>query len=375
MRTGLSAGENMRELTREDLVNILYGAAILGTGGGGSLVEGIEMIDEALEAGKTFRLVTFEEMKPDDLIGCPYGCGAISPLSEEERRKYEKLPRAEENYFVLATKQLEEFCGKPLTAIISTELGGHNTATALYVAAMTGKLIVDGDPAGRSVPALQHSTYYLHDVPMTPISVMNQFGEGAVFTSIVNDERAEDLVRALAVVSQNNIAVVDHVNTAAVLKDAVINGAISLSEKIGKAFLEAKAADGDYVEAVIAAGGGKKMFEGVVVKSAFETRDGYTFGDTYVKGTGRCEGHELRIWYQNENIMSWLDGEIYVTVPDLICVFDRDENEPQLNPYAREGEHVSVIALPAPEEWTTKRGLEVFGPSFFGYDIEYKPFC
>ena len=29
----------MRTLNREDLVNILYGAAILGTGGGGSLTE------------------------------------------------------------------------------------------------------------------------------------------------------------------------------------------------------------------------------------------------------------------------------------------------------------------------------------------------
>lgn len=34
----------MRTLNREDLVNILYGAAILGTGGGGSLTEGIELI-------------------------------------------------------------------------------------------------------------------------------------------------------------------------------------------------------------------------------------------------------------------------------------------------------------------------------------------
>ena len=42
----------MRNLNREDLVNILYGAAILGTGGGGSLTEGIEMIDEALAAVK-----------------------------------------------------------------------------------------------------------------------------------------------------------------------------------------------------------------------------------------------------------------------------------------------------------------------------------
>jgi len=365
----------MRNLNREDLINILYGAAILGTGGGGSLDEGIEMIDEALAAGKTFTLASFDEMDPDDIIGTPYACGAISPLTEEEKRKYARLPETEESFYIMGMKQMEEYMGKEMKAVISTELGGGNTATALYCGAMSGKLIADGDPAGRSVPALQHSTYFLNDIPMCPISVMNRFGEGAIVTSVFDDERAEDLVRALAVVSQNTVAVVDHVNTAEVLKNAVIRGAISHSEAIGKAFLTAKEKGEDFVAAVIEAGKGKPMFNGVVTKSAFETRDGYTFGDTVIEGTGEYAGHTLHIWYQNENIISWLDDKFFVTVPDLICVFDLDEKMPQLNPYAREGENVAVICLPAPEEWTTKRGLEVFGPRSFGYDVDYTPYC
>ena len=64
----------MRELNREDLMNILLGCTILGTGGGGSLEEGIRSIDEALAAGKKFRLVTFDEMDPEAVIGTPYAC-------------------------------------------------------------------------------------------------------------------------------------------------------------------------------------------------------------------------------------------------------------------------------------------------------------
>ena len=94
-----------------------------------------------------------------------------------------------------------------------------------------------------------------------------------------------------------------------------------------------------------------------------------------ILGTGAYEGHTLHIWYQNENIISWLDGEYFVTVPDLICVFNQDEQMPQLNPYAKVGEHVAVTALPAPAEWKTERGLEVFGPKSFGYDVEYAPYC
>lgn len=365
----------MRILSRENLLDILWGCTILGTGGGGELREGIKMIDEALAAGKEFRLVTFDDLSPEDIIGTPYACGAISPLTEEEEKKYARLQETEESFYILCKKQLERFMGRELGAVISTELGGGNTATAFYVGAMTGCPIVDGDPAGRSVPALQHSTYYLNGVPMCPMSVMNEFGEGAVFTNVFDDERGEDLVRALAVVSRNTIAVMDHVNTAEVLKNAVIRGAISHAEAIGKAFRTAKAAGEDYVAAVTKTGKGKPMFEGTVTHSTYETRDGYTYGDTVIEGSGDYAGHTLRIWYQNENIISWLDDAYFVTVPDLICVFDLDRAEPQLNPYARVGERVAVVALPAPAEWTTPRGLEVFGPRSFGYDTDYTPYC
>lgn len=365
----------MRILSREDLIHILYGCAILGTGGGGSLEEGIAMIDEALAAGREFRLADFADLDPEDIIGTPYACGAISPLTEEEIQKYARLKETEESFYILCMRQLEQFLGREVKAVISTELGGGNTATALYVGAMTGRCIVDGDPAGRSVPALQHSTYFLKGVPMCPMSVMNRFGEGAVFTNVFDDARGEDMVRALAVVSQNTIAVMDHVNTAAVLRDAVIRGAISHAEAVGRAFLNARDAGGDYVAAVTEVGKGRMMFEGVVSESGYETRDGYTFGNTVIEGSGAYAGHTLRIWYQNENIISWLDGAFFVTVPDLICMFDLDGQMPQLNPFARVGERVAVTALPAPAEWITPRGLEVFGPRSFGYDVDYKPYC
>ena len=49
----------MKTLSRQDLYDILYGCTILGTGGGGSLQKGLELIEEALSKGKQFRLVDF----------------------------------------------------------------------------------------------------------------------------------------------------------------------------------------------------------------------------------------------------------------------------------------------------------------------------
>lgn len=42
----------MKVLSREDILDILYGGAILGTGGGGSLTKGLVSIDLAISKGK-----------------------------------------------------------------------------------------------------------------------------------------------------------------------------------------------------------------------------------------------------------------------------------------------------------------------------------
>lgn len=365
----------MRNLSRIDILNILYGCTILGTGGGGTMSEGMEMIDEALNAGKRFRLASFNEVDDDIYIGTPYCCGAISPLTEEEIKKYSWMPVAKKSPYLIALETLEKVLGRRLDAVISTELGGANTASAFYTGAMTDRIIMDGDPAGRSVPSLQHSTFFLDGIPMCPMSVANKYGESAIFTHVVDDTRGEDLVRALAVESQNSIYVIDHVNTAEVIKRSVIKGAITKAETIGKAYRAAIDNDEDCFEAIIKAGKGKSMFKGIIKNNSYETRGGYTYGNMFISGIGDYEGHELKIWYQNENIISWLDGEFYVTVPDLIIVMNIEEKFPQLNPFAEKGTLVKVICLPAPDVWTTQKGLEVFGPKSFGFEINWKPYC
>lgn len=361
----------MIKLNKKDILDILYGCTILGTGGGGSLENGLKEVYSAVDEGKETVLVDFDELDDDDLIATPYSCGAISPETEEERKKYERLPLLKESPHVLALRNMEEHVGKKIKAVISTELGGGNTATALYVAAKAGKCIVDADPAGRSVPELQHSTYYLNNIPIQPISLVNDFGEAAIITDVFDDKRAEDLVRAIAVESKNTISVVDHLNTAAVLKNSVIRGAITYAWKIGKAFTSAKLAGFDVADAVINAGDGKKLFSGKVTENIWDTVKGFTVGNVVIEGNEEYKGQKYKIWYKNENIIAWRDNEFDTTVPDLICAMDMTSQEPILNPHFSEGMNVVIYALPAPAEWVTEKGLSVFGPRSFGFDTDW----
>ena len=363
----------MITLQKQDLYDILYGCTILGTGGGGSLKAGLELIDEALEAGKTFRLVDFSEVPDDAWIATPYMCGSISPVSPELEAQYADLPLVGEPDAYLAYKAMEEYFGKEFYGVVSTELGGGNTAIALYVGAWLDKYIIDADPAGRSVPELQHSTYFINDIPIYPLSCANAFGDVAILPYVVNDLRAEALVRAMAVASKNRIGVTDHPAQAKTLRDAIIKGAISKAWEIGKVYRETKESGGLVAARIAEAGGGGILFQGRVSAHQYDTVDGFTLGDVVIQGEGEYAGSEYKIWFKNEHMISWRDGEVDVTVPDLIIVYNEDTGEPNLNPYFSEGMEVSVIGLPAPVEWRTPRGLAAFGPAYIGYDIEYRP--
>ncbi len=306
----------MKKLAKQDLYDILYGCTILGTGGGGSLTEGLSLIDKALADGKEFRLVSLDEIPAEALIACPYMCGSISPLTEEQEKAYADLPRLGDEPALKAFQELESYMGEEFYGAISTELGGFNTAVALYVAAQSGKYIVDADPAGRSVPELQHTTYYLDDLGIAPMAVANEFGDSVIVKEVVNDFRAEALVRALAVASKNSVGVADHLASGERLQSAVIPDAISYAWKIGKAYREGKELDRDLAVEVAYAGDGYLLFRGSVTDFTWEDRDGFTFGTVQIEGKGEYEESTYRIWFKNENIIAWRDDEIDVTVPD-----------------------------------------------------------
>ena len=77
--------------------------------------------------------------------------------------------------------------------------------------------------------------------------------------------------------------------------------------------------------------------------------------------------------FQNEHLAVRIDGEFIVTVPDLIVLLDVDTGEPITTEGMRYGYRVAVIAIPCDDKWRTEKGLELVGPRFFGYDIDYVP--
>ena len=363
----------MRKLNRNELLDILHGAAILGTGGGGELDEGMALIDEALSLGKEFNMVTLDEAPQDALVCTPYFLGAISALPEEEERKYDRLPRVSESPILHAYERFQKYLGRAFYGTISCELGGSNTAAAFYAAAMSGHFIIDADPAGRAVPEITHSTYYINGLPAAPIVMANAFGETIICENVIDDKRAETIVRALSKVSRNDISAIDHALEIREIKHAVIPGAISMAMAMGTKWREALDEGRDVAQEIADEGNGFVAFRGEVSKCDWETKDGFTFGNIHIVGGADCNGDTYRIWLKNENLLGWKNGEVHATIPDLICLIDTKSGAPITNPNYYEGQQVAVIILPAPEAFTSPKGLEAFGPRYAGLDMDYSP--
>lgn len=353
----------MRVLNYQEVEDILTGCGILGTGGGGSLQSGLTAVEKEFNEGKEFRLLDFDEIEDSAWFTNPYFCGSIMPEGEETEITGEEIPAA--------VKALEEHMQVIFDGLVSIEYGGGNTGEAMAAAAHLGKYMVDADAAGRAVPELQFSTYYVTEQPITPFSVTTPYGDVVIVKKVDSDARAEALSRFMAVGSDNLVGMADHPIQGKNLKNAVVPSALSYAEKVGKARREASCGGVNPVDAILEAANGKLLFEGIVTKETnWEIKDGFTFGDIFLEGQKDFENTLGRVWYKNENMVFWINDEVILTCPDLICVVEKKTGMPVTNPNCVKGMELCVLGFKCHELWRTKRGLDILNPRFFGFDMD-----
>jgi DUF917 family protein len=360
----------VRILTLEDVKDVLAGFAVLGSGGGGSAAAALERLEQTDRDGYEFRLATLDELDATARLACIGGIGAQAVT---EDAAYDRLPRAQKPAGLLAIEALAAYEGVSLDALMTAEIGVEALSDAWCPAAELGLPLVDADAIGRAVPEVQHSLFNLHNVPITPQAVATEVGDTLIITNVACDERSEALLRAMAMASGDLVYALDHPGTVAELRPALIPGVISLTQRIGRALRATAAEGGDTAAAAATAGGGGVRFRGAVAAAHTANRGGFTCGETLLTGNGHDFGSEYRIWLKNENLMSWRNGDVDVTTPDVITLIG-DKGDVLLNPCGEAvGRSVAVVAVPAPAQLRTAEAIALLGPQAFGFDVRYRP--
>ena len=158
------------------------------------------------------------------------------------------------------------------------------------------------------------------------------------------------------------------------MKEILVPGTLTKCLKLGRAMRTARENSRDPIEDAISETGGWRLFEGVVTKKEWEDRDGYMFGTLYLDGTEGDAGQTLKVWFKNENHVSWLNGEPWVCSPDLVTLAYKDTGSGTTNTLIKEGDEIVAVGIKGLESFRTEFGLnEAAGPRYFGFDIDYVP--
>jgi hypothetical protein len=325
------------------------GCGILGTGGGGDIHIPLLAARAAIEANGPVDVVDLDGL-PDDALVLPvsgWGAPTVSIEKFESGDEGRALVDAAQRWF-----------GRPITALMVSEIGGGNGVVPVAWAAELGLPLVDADGMGRAFPEGDMTTLHLAGVPASPAFFADE--RGNAITAMPRDAAwLERIARHLVVAFGGSVAGADHVLEAATARTAAVRGSLHLAFDLGAAL----AADG--VEGVLRVSGGERLGTGTVTDVARRTEGGFA------RGTVRVD--DLVVHIQNENLVAERDGRAVATVPDLITIVDQTTGDAIATERLRYGQRVEVIGIPCAELWRTPEGIRLAGPARFGYDHPYRP--
>tara|TARA_Y100000588_G_scaffold165575_1_gene179589 strand:- start:248 stop:1324 length:1077 start_codon:yes stop_codon:yes gene_type:complete len=353
----------MWRVTEEDLLSISIGAGILGTGGGGNPYIGMLRARETIRQYGPVTVLSADDLQDTDKIVCVGGIGAPTVGIEKVRGK--------QSYDALIA--LENHLDVKATALISNEIGGSNSLEPLIPAAISGLPVVDADGMGRAFPEFQMKTFFVYGVPYAPMAIADEKGNVAIIPKAITSKWVERIARSITIQMGSVACYALAPMTAAQVRNTAVKDSLTLSKSLGDSVRNANKTKSDPINAMLEVNPGKVLYEGKISGLQRKTTQGFARGEVTVDGSGAFAGTVMTIEFQNENLIARIGNEVVCVVPDLISIVDSERGEPITTELLRYGFRVTVIGFPSPDLWTTEEGLQVVGPSCFGYDVDYTP--
>ena len=345
---------------KKSLNAIALGGAVLGSGGGGDPYVGRLMTQQSIEKSGGVKVIDIESL-PDDALILPIAMmGAPTVMVE-------KFPSG--NEFAQLIPMIEKMLTKPVSAILCAEAGGLNSTIPFVAASKLGLPIIDGDAMGRAFPELQMVTFTLGGISATPMAMVDEKGNGCTFDAISN-VWTEKLARAITIQMGGSAMCSLYPVTAKQCKDYLIRGSLSLIHHIGN--IIEKHSFNAY-QLLVKELNGKHLFQGRVRDVERRSEGGWNRGIVKLEGTGEFVNRDAKIDFQNEFLVAMEGDTILATTPDLICVFDANTGTPVTAETIKYGLAVNVLGLPCDPIWRSEKALDIIGPRYFKYDIDYQP--
>lgn len=355
--------------------DIALGATVLGTGGGGDPYSGALMAKAAIaQSDKPVEIISLEEVDdncmtvPSSMIGAP--TVAIEKINSKDQ-------------MLVAFEAMEKALDEEIAVTFPIEVGGFNSLIPILVAAQKRIPVVDCDAMGRAFPESQMVTFYLDGLPSAPNTLADEKGN-VVTLHPLDGVWSERFARPITEEMGGSAAMCDYPMRGFNLKKSALAGTLTKAMEIGKAIRKANADGENAVDAVLNIVGGRRIVTGKILDIHRTTAGGFVTGGVVIERLqfrdNDGEPKSVFVHFQNELLLAHKGSSaeelsqenLLATTPDLISILDHETGHPITTEQLHYGQRVDLIAYPCDPKWRTEKGIEVAGPNYFGYAVDYQ---
>lgn len=336
----------MYKIDEFELKCLAYGAAFLGSGGGGKLEAGLKIIENMLAEGLD-QVDMAETSQMGDGYAVPVALiGSAAEADEDE--DFRKQITAAGQAMIDNLKEKNKDVG----FIISGELGGENTIVAAYAAASLGIPLLDADCQGRAVPELGTSLHSINKIESTPLVL----AAGEENTDIIITYPAdpldgnviEKIARSVCVAYGGTAALSTWPVNREDVEGKLLPGEITKAIKLGKIILKAKENKLDIIDELKNAVDCELLTDGLVKSVDLEVAGGFEAGIVTIES----EKGDYKVYFKNESLLARDEsGKITAQAPDLICMIDVENYKPLTNADIEVGMKVVYFKIEAADHW------------------------
>ena len=344
-------------LTRADLDDVALGARLLGSGGGGrvELVTSLlrdRLMSHSLPVRRPHEL-------PAETLCLPVATVGSSTIGSE--RMLSSLQ------FLRLAAAVEQRLGNTVGAIAALEGAGINALIPALAASTLDLELVDADGMGRAFSRIDHTTFALGGVPLTPCFLVGRAGE-VVCLDVPHSANVESLLRPVVAALGGWAVLGCYAQTAVDLSRHGIGGYLQHTGRLGSRLRRART-DGLTRDALAHAIGAHRVMSGRVAEVRPDPGHPQSRSITVVTVPPERE-QVLRLDAHNEFQLAVLDGRPVAAVPSIICPLHRGSAEPVNVEDVHLDQPLDVLVLPPAAPWLTSAGLSLAGPRAHGIDME-----
>ena len=344
-----------RLLNRQDLEDLLDGAALLGAGGGGPRWVGAQIIDAIEAMDRWPRLIQPEDLRDDERVAGTASIALPTAINSTDPFPWQLSQQA-----FLA---LEGASGHVLDAVLPIALGPGNALLPAIVAASLGRPLVDVAAAPRACPFLAGYSFALLPGPVRATLAMP--GNPPQTLNAPNAIALQQILmtEVLGPGSPGVASIALFAMTAKTLRSAIpmgpgggqiglaYNYGLSRALALGRAVRVARAHGRDPVQAACVGLGGRVVFR------ALQAHDAPTkSGSSALTFTALDGQSSLSVYHLAENLMAWRVGDLAPLAmgPDIITYLTADGRtftNDATDLAAVAGHEMVVITAPVPGAW------------------------